>query len=146
MFGVAKYDYNNLFGFEASVRRDGSSRFSEENRFATFWSVAGRWNISEESFIKDLDWIDNLKLRASYGTTGNDRIFGGHYAGLDETFDLFGLGGGFLGGTALFPSQIANPELKWEVTRELNLGVDFNLFRNRLRGNIDVYDLSLIHI
>ena len=140
VFGVAKYDYNNLFGFEASVRRDGSSRFSEENRFATFWSVAGRWNISEESFIKDLVWIDNLKLRASYGTTGNDRIFGGHYAGLDETFDLFGLGGGFLGGTALFPSQIANPELKWEVTRELNLGVDFNLFRNRLRGNIDVYD------
>ena len=140
VFGVAKYDYNNLFGFEASIRRDGSSRFSEENRFATFWSVAGRWNLSEESFIKDIDWINNLKLRASYGTTGNDRIFGAHYAGLDETFDLFELGSGFLGGTALTPSQIANPELKWEVTRELNLGVDFNLFRNRLRGNIDVYD------
>ena len=139
-FGVAKYDYNNLFGFEVSGRRDASSRFSEENRWATFWSVAGRWNISEESFIQDIDWIDNLKLRASYGTTGNDRVFGGHYDGLSETVDLFNLGGGFLGGTALFPSQIANPDLKWEVTRELNLGVDFNLFRNRLRGNIDVYD------
>ena len=138
-FGILKYDLNSVYGLEISGRRDASSRFSKANRWGTFWSVAARWNITEESFF-NAAFVNNLKLRASYGTTGSDRIFGGHYSGLDEIYDLFAPGGGYLGAPGLAPSQIANPNLKWETTKEFNVGLDFAVFDDRINGNIDFYN------
>ena len=129
--------------FSATVRRDASYRFSESNRWGTFWSVAGRWNISSESFM-DGSFFDLLKLRASYGTTGNQDIqtVGGQFApfvAADLTRNLFVTGGQYGGVNGLSFGQIGNNDLKWETIVQLNVGLDFAAFNNRLRGAVDFY-------
>jgi len=137
-FATADYDYNNKYGFSASFRRDASVRFSEEERWGTFGSVSGRWNIDQEEFLEDTAF-NLLKLRVSYGTTGNQRITGGRYGGLDLFRNTYTVTAGYNGATALVPSNIANRSLTWETTEQINLGFDFGLWKNKLQGNIDFY-------
>lgn len=120
--------YKNRYILEASLRRDGSSRFGAENRYGTFWSVNGGWILSEENFLKNSSFINNLKLTASYGTTGNDRI------GNFPSQGLFGSGIGFdySGLPGLGPTQPANPELRWEQTASLDLGVQVAILKSRI--------------
>jgi len=145
-FGSANYDYDNRFGLSGTVRRDASYRFSGSNTWGTFWSVGGRWNIDAEDFM-DNSGIDVLKLRASYGTAGNQRITGTTpFSAPDLFLNLFNTGGGYNGQNSLFLSQIANTTLRWETVETANLGVDFGFFNSRLRGNVDVYERKTVDL
>lgn len=138
-FGNADYDYDSKYGISATIRRDASYRFATTNRWGTFYSVGARWNVSNEDFMANSVFND-LKLRASYGTTGNQRITGNSYfSGADLPFSFFGTGQGYGGTNAIFSNQIGVNTLKWEEVTQANIGVDFSLFSNRLRGSIDVY-------
>lgn len=138
-FGRLNYDYAHKYYVSASYRHDGSSRFSKDNRWGNFWSFGASWRISEESFMKDIKWVNNLKLRASYGETGNDAI-------LDRDSDpdyypyqtLYGLG--FKNGdeAGAYFTSIANPDLKWETQVSKDVALEFGLF-NRLSGSIEYF-------
>ncbi|WP_411767399.1 SusC/RagA family TonB-linked outer membrane protein [Winogradskyella sp. A3E31] len=139
-FGSMNYDYDERYGFGATVRRDASYRFSGSNRWATFYSVSGRWNISNEAFM-DGSVFNNLKLRASYGTAGNqDIVGGGLFSAPDRYLDLFTSQAGYGNANSLALAQIGNRDLRWETITSANIGLDFGLWNNRLRGSFDVYE------
>ena len=139
-FGQADYDYDTRFGVTGTLRRDASYRFSGSNKWATFWSVAGRWNIHNEAFMED-SVFDQLKLRASYGTSGNQRIAGNSYfSSPDLTQSFFASGNGYGNQNSIFLSQIGNSTLEWETVAQLDVGIDFAIFDRRLSGSVDYYD------
>lgn len=143
-FFQGDYDYDRRFGITGTIRRDASFRFAESNRFGTFGSVAGRWNISDESWFGEDSFVDVLKLRGSWGITGNQFISntaprGINFDAPDLTRDLFVNANGFGGNPSLVLGQIGNNTLRWESTEEINAGIDFELFNNRLRGSVDAY-------
>ncbi len=138
-FGQIDYDYDTRFGVTTTVRRDASFRFAQSNRWGTFYSIAARWNIHNESFMEDTPF-DVLKIRGSYGTAGNQNINGaGLFASPDLTRDLFATGTGYEGNNALTLAQIGNSTLKWETVKSGNIGIDFEVFKRSLRGSIDAY-------
>ncbi|ALM20468.1 hypothetical protein AAT17_04060 [Nonlabens sp. MIC269] len=139
-FAEFDYDYADKYGFGATIRRDASSRFSGDNKWGTFWSVAGRWNISEEAFMKDVNWVNSLKLRASYGSVGNDRIASTYYGALNNTRTLFTTGLSYADNQTFVRSQLGNADLRWESVNTANLGLDYELFNRRLRGTLDFYN------
>ncbi len=138
IFGRANFEWANKYLVTATVRRDGASNFAENNKYATFPSIAFGWKLSNESFMVDNSTISNLKLRASYGLTGNQAI--GPYESL-STFDVQPpgqVGGAF--GVNL--AREANPDLKWETSTQTNLGVDVGLFENRISFSADYYNID----
>jgi TonB-linked SusC/RagA family outer membrane protein len=143
-FATADYDYNSKYGVVATIRRDASYRFVEDNKWGTFWSISGRWNMDEEKFM-DNSGFDVLKLRASYGTTGNQNIvwegygINVNYSGNNLVRDLTATDQGYNGEpSAFFPSQFANVDLKWETTTQFDIGFDFT-FKKRFSGTVDYY-------
>lgn len=136
------YGYKGRYLATITGRTDGASVFGTNNKYAFFPSVALAWNVAEESFIKDnADWMDMLKLRVSYGANGNQAIT--PYRTLDRLYSsvkyIWG-DGGLPVNTAYLPSDgVGNPNLKWETTRTINLGIDFQFFNNRLGGTIEMY-------
>ncbi|WP_298312203.1 TonB-dependent receptor [uncultured Aquimarina sp.] len=135
--GRLTYDYaDGKYIVEGSIRRDGSSRFGANNRFGTFWSAAVGWNISDEAFMQNVDWIQGLKLSASYGTTGNDRI------GTINVFPALGLfaGNNYNGNPGLTPSTLSNPDLQWESTTTRDIGLTAAFFNRRLTFNLEYYN------
>lgn len=133
--GQANYDFADKYYLTLSFRRDGSSRFGANERWANFWSVGGSWIISDENFMSGVGLIDNLRLRASYGTSGN--------ASLPSNFisqELYGFGNAYLGIPGSSPTQIANPNITWESTRGANFGLDFGILNNRLGGTVEYYN------
>src|SRR4030095_3294378 len=135
-FSRVTYDYNNRYLLTASVRTDGNSRFSPESRWGTFWSVGGGWNISRESFLKNIKWIDRLKIRASYGLVGvADGI--GFYAWQG----LYGFANNANEpGIVQSQTSVENRDLTWEVNTQADLGIEFSLFKSRLSGTIEYYN------
>lgn len=128
----ADYDFNEKYLASASIRYDGSSNFGTDNQFGVFWSASLGWNIAKEDFF-NVGFVNDLKFRASYGTVGNrDGI--SRYAALDNV--QFG---SYPGGSATIPSNIGNPDLKWETTATTNVGLEFNLFDRRVRGVTDYF-------
>lgn len=139
-FGTLNYDFDDKYGLAATVRRDASYRFASTNRWGTFYSVAARWNISEEAFMEG-SFINNLKIRGSYGTSGNQRITGNTYwSGADLPFTFYGTGQGYALNEAIFLSQIGNSTLRWETVAQANIGLDFGFWNNKLSGSVDVYE------
>jgi len=132
-FGRIGYVYDDRFLATATVRTDGSSRFGTDNQFGFFPSVAVGWNIMNESFFTFENVVDNLKLRASWGVTGNHRV--GNFA----SRGLYQGGFSYGGNPGTVPSQIANPSLQWEETTQFDVGLDFGLFGSRVQGAIDYY-------
>lgn len=138
-FGRAHYSYMSKYMVTATLRRDGSSKFGANHKWGLFPSVSAAWGLSEEAFMDNVNWINDMKLRVGYGVTGNQ-------AGLDpyRTLQLYGTSGTYYDNgawlTAYQISQNANPDLKWEETAMFNVGVDFFLFNNRLSGTIEWYD------
>lgn len=136
-YGRVNYSYANRYLLTATVRRDGSSRFGADNKWGTFPSFAASWRINEEPFFK-CDAISNLKLRASWGMTGNQEI--GNYNAIST---LGAQSWGYIFGgdktTVVLPQQYANPDLKWESTSQTDIGLDFGFLGNRIRGSIDWY-------
>jgi TonB-linked SusC/RagA family outer membrane protein len=144
-FARASFDISNRYLISASYRRDGSSRFSEDNRWSSFPSVSVGWKIMNESFMEDSNIVSNLKLRAGYGITGNQEI-GANGTGIN--YGYLGLYTPSQGGASVqFGNTFVNtlrPEefdenLKWEELRTTNIGLDFGFFRNRLSGSVDAY-------
>ncbi|HEX2847134.1 MAG TPA: TonB-dependent receptor [Chitinophagaceae bacterium] len=127
------YKYNNRYLLSVSGRIDGSSRFGKQNRYGFFPAVSAGWVLSEEDFLSKSQLISFLKLRGSWGITGNAEGFG--------NFSQLGLWGAskYNVTSALIPTQLANPELKWEKSEQVDIGVDFGLFNNRISGEIDYY-------
>lgn len=133
-FGSAEYSYQSKYFVSASVRTDGSSRFHPDHRWGTFWSFGGSWKISREKFLEEAanDWLTNLTLRASYGAQGNDNV--GYYA----YKALYEIGSSF-GESTLHASRLETPELGWETNLNLNVGLDFGFWSNRLNGTIEFF-------
>src|SRR5206468_9237036 len=134
VYSAATLGYNGKYILSGSFRRDGSSRFSEQNRFGNFWSTGVAWNIDREIFVSDIKFISALKLRGSYGTSGNALIdnyawrptvhFGVNYAGQPGgVFDVVG-----------------NEKLTWESTRQSDIGLDAGFLKNRISVTFDLYD------
>lgn len=137
-FGRLNYDFNNRYILTASLRHEGSSKFGANDKWGNFPAVSGAWRVSEEDFIKSsLPWINELKLRADYGVTGNQDF--GNYLSLL----LYGGAGYFpFNGVAYQvygPASNINPDLSWERSVNFNAGMDFTLFDNRLSGSVDYY-------
>ena len=133
-FGRVNLNYNDTYYFMASYRREGSSRFGANNRWGDFWAVGGGINITQ---LAEISFLDNLKLRAGYGVTGNLPIQ--NYAYLTT---LGAVGQGFVGGEfvpAIQPTSNPNPDLKWEEKGEFNIGIDFALLEFRLSGSLDYF-------
>lgn len=138
-FGTFDYDYAGRYGVSATVRRDASYRFAGSNKWGTFWSVSGRWNIDRESFMED-SAFRMLKLRASYGTSGNQDISGTGLFGAASLFrDRYGLGSGYNNQLSVGVIGIPNPNLSWETVTQANVGIDWEVWQGRFRGAFDVY-------
>ncbi|MBO9617653.1 MAG: SusC/RagA family TonB-linked outer membrane protein, partial [Niabella sp.] len=137
----ASYSFDKKYILTGTVRRDGFSGFSEKNKWAVFPSLAFAWRLNQEDFIKSVKAINDLKLRLSYGATGNRTV--GRYQTLSQM--SVGLANGYLYGTSggaqlgSYLSQLPNFDLRWETTKSFNTGVDFALFDNRLFGSLDLY-------
>lgn len=132
-FGVADYNYDNRYFFQASVRGDGSSLFGSQAKWGAFWSVSGSWNIANEKFMSSTrSWLSGLKIRASYGVNGNNNI---------AAYRAYGVYGAinYAGATGMVPSRPENPNLAWERNKTWDLGLDFSFFDDRLTGSGDIY-------
>lgn len=142
-FGKLDYNYDAKYYASASIRRDGSSRFSPQNRWGNFWSAGASWRVSKENFLKDATWLDNLTIRASYGTSGNDRLIsrnanngaaGGEiYYAYQEYYQPNNL----YKEPGYIQSTVATPDLRWEKNKQFNVAADFNLLDYRLGGTIE---------
>jgi TonB-linked SusC/RagA family outer membrane protein len=139
VFGNLKYNFNKKYDLSFIGRLDGSSRFGANNRFGFFPSVSGAWLISEEDFLKGGKYVSDLKLRASFGTTGNDQLGSLFGAANFPGLGLVSPGFDYNGAAGFAPSQLANPDLKWETNETINLGLDFGFFGNRITGSVDVF-------
>ncbi len=130
-FGIADYNYDNRYFLQANIREDGSSLFGSNRKWGMFWSVSASWNLSNESFMKNVTPVDLLKIRASYGVNGNNGI---------AAYRAYGLYGSstYNGVVGMLPSQPSNEDLSWEKNKTWDVGFDFGLF-GRIHGTFDVY-------
>ncbi|KIA94797.1 TonB-dependent receptor [Pedobacter kyungheensis] len=133
------YNYKNKYLLQGSIRRDGSSVFGKNNQWGYFPSIGLAWRVSEEEFMKSQSVISDLKIRASYGVTGNSSGIGAYTGQL-----IYGISGTYYNNgvqaAAYAPIQGSNPDLKWERTATKNIGVDFGFLNNKITGSVDVYD------
>ena len=138
-YGRASYSYASRYMLQATIRRDGSSVFGKDNRWGTFPSVSAAWNITEEEFMKSQNLFSNLKFRVGYGVSGNAMGFGAYTA-----YATYGASGFFeydgKNWRTLAATKNANPDLKWESTGMLNIGLDFGFMKNRINGTIEFYN------
>lgn len=128
-----KYDYKHRYYLSASLRHDGSAKFGKDNRWGTFWSVGGSWRVSEENFMQNLDWVDDLKFRASYGVTGTDAIDSymfGNYFNMGNNYDHM---------IGLVHSSLPNDDLGWESNYQFSTAIEFELFKT-MSGVIEFYN------
>lgn len=134
---IVSYTFNDKYSFTGSYRYDGSSKLPDANKWTGFYSVSAKWNASKENFLKNVNFINQLDFRASYGGSGNSDNFPFGDFGYLATYSGTG---NYSGLTTLTPSGLGNPALTWETVWQLNIGTDFSLFNNKLYGSIDVYD------
>lgn len=132
VFARVNYGFDNRYLLTATVRRDGSSKFGPKNKWGTFPSVALAWRLIQEKWLQDVNWISNLKLRLGYGKVGNSNISTYLYGSSLQTI-LTPMG------SAYIPSNLSNPNLKWEASEQYNVGLDFAAFSNRLELTVDGY-------
>lgn len=135
----ATYTFSNLYSVTGTFRRDGYSAFSLNNKYANFPSVGVNWHLSNEQFMQNVKFINNLALRASYGSNGNQSIAAySTLAQLANSKYIFANDGGYT--VTQYVSQPATPDLKWESVRGINIGVDFSVLKNRISGSVDYYN------
>jgi TonB-linked SusC/RagA family outer membrane protein len=150
LIGRLNYGFDDRYIVSLSVRRDGSSRFGANNKYGVFPSGSLAWNAHNESFLKDVDIISNLKLRGSYGITGNDNYGDFRYLAFANNIQL-PIGVDADGEAILFngygPGTTAgNPNLKWEQSEQLNIGLDFGLLNNRITGSFEYYQTNNVDL
>jgi TonB-linked SusC/RagA family outer membrane protein len=133
------YTYNDRYNFTGTLRRDGFSGFGKENKFALFPSAAAAWSLSEEDFLKDVNWLNNLKIRLSYGVNGNRTVSRYQTLATMASNNAYLFGDGAPAEKGLYLTAMANDNLKWETTGTFNVGLDFSLLSNRLFGTLEYY-------
>ena len=153
-FGKANYSFDDRYLLGLTLRYDGSSRFGPNNRYATFPSGSAGWRINNESFLRDATWLNDLKLRLSWGQTGNQEIsnLARYYVyvpnyGVSESggqsfgtsYDITGSNGGSILQSGFKRNQIGNSDIKWETTTQYNVGLDWSMFNSRFYGSLDLY-------
>lgn len=139
--GRLSYNYVNKYFVEGSYRKDGSTKFSPDTRWGDFYSVGASWVISKENFLADSNFVNNLKLRASYGELGNNRGIG-----YFPYLTLFNTGWNQLDETGVIMGSVNDYDLTWEKTASTNVGLDFDILRNRLSGNVDWFQRESIDL
>ena len=137
LFTRVNYFYNDKYLLMGSYRREGSSKFGPQNRFGNFWAVSGGWRATREEFLRDVDWLNDLKVRVGYGVTGNNGISSGLYTPTVSYYGDYLVNGQWI--HCYGTKQSFNQGIKWEEKHELNVGLDFSMFRNRLWGRFDWY-------
>lgn len=147
--GRLNYDYDNRGYLNFSIRRDGVSVFAPQNKFATFPAVSVGWRLSQEPFLQNVKWLDELKVRASFGYSGNPNVPGSQYIpGINQSFQYtFGNSsgsGGLVNGAGI--SRTFNPDIKWEKNEQLNVGIDGTVFKNALNFSVDLYQRKSIDL
>lgn len=130
-FGRIQYDYDEKYFLSASYRRDASSRFHPDHRWGNFWSAGGAWLISKEDFF-DVSWVDELKLKASYGSQGNDNIGNFRYV---NTYKVVNTGGN----PAVVPDVMGNKNITWETNGNFNAGIEFSVLDQRIKGSVEYF-------
>ncbi len=135
-FGRVNYGFKDKYLFEANIRTDGSSRFAKGHKWGVFPSFSAAWRISEEGFMKNLGFVDNLKLRASWGQTGNERIDAFMYLPQYNTSNVV-MNGSLV--SAVYQKKMANPDVTWETVEQTNIGLDFGFLNNSIYGELDWY-------
>lgn len=153
-FGRLDYNFDERYMVQVTVRRDGSSKFGANNKWATFPAVSLGWNVTNESFLANRpDWFDLLKLRGSWGRNGNERIGDFRYTSLMDGEQNYYFGGGYIvssdskGGVMQYgssPAAISNPDIKWEESEQIDLGFDLRLFKNAFTFGFDYYSKKTI--
>ncbi|MDF9831005.1 TonB-dependent receptor [Parabacteroides sp. PF5-6] len=145
-FMQLNYDYADKYYISGSFRRDGSSRFYKDNRWGSFWSLGGSWRMSEESFMQDVSWLDNMKVKASFGQQGNDMILNtdgsANYYGWQSLYGFSNPSNDNVNNAnanGAIHSQLANKELQWEKSSNLNVGVEFGML-DFIKGEIDFFN------
>lgn len=153
-FAKANYSFDERYLLGMTLRYDGSSRFGANNRYATFPSVSLGWRMNNESFLRDKSWLNDLKLRMSWGQTGNQEIsnlaryfvyvpnYGVNESGgqsYGTSYDIAGTNGGSILQSGFKRNQIGNPDIKWETTTQYNVGLDWSMFNSRFFGALDLY-------
>ena len=136
-FGRFTYDFNSKYLFEANVRYDGTSNFADGKRWGLFPSFSAGWNISNESFMEDVDFIDNLKLRASWGQLGNQAIAANQYSSIYNLGQNYSYGGSLVSGAA--QTNLSNPNVTWETSTQTDIGVDLTALDGKLGIVADYY-------
>lgn len=136
-YARAQYDLNEKYFITATIRRDGSSKFGDNNKWGYFPSASFAWRASEESFMKNIKWINDLKFRVGYGASGNQDI--DPY----KSLATYGESGKFIDNGNIIsgyqPNQNPNPNLRWETTTQFNVGIDYSLFKSRVYGALEYY-------
>ncbi len=135
IFGRIDYEYMNRYILSVNAREDGSSKFGSNHRWGFFPAVGAAWRITNEDFMSDQKIFSDLKLKASYGVTGSQATISEYAAK-----GLWGGGFNYIGQPGTGPNQLANPDLKWEQTKQFNVGLEFGVLENRIEGEIDYYN------
>lgn len=133
--GRVNYNYDEKYYLSASLRTDGSSRFHQDNRWGTFWSVGANWRVSKEAFMENVSWVDNLSVKASYGEQGNDNL--GTYYAWQSLYSLSYANANQIGGV---PSSLENKAISWEKNGNFNVGIEGAFLDNRIKLNAEYYN------
>ncbi|HAH57201.1 MAG TPA: TonB-dependent receptor [Bacteroidales bacterium] len=136
-FGRANYDYKGKYYVSGTLRRDGSSRFTADNKWGTFYSVSGGWIMKQENFLSDVRWLENLKIRAGYGAIGNQEI--GLYAYSDRISPYYNYPFGGISNSGYAQTALGNEDLKWETSYQYNGGVDAEFWKGALALSVDYF-------
>ncbi|WP_072159067.1 TonB-dependent receptor [Persicobacter sp. CCB-QB2] len=137
-FFIGNYTYKSKYNLALSARRDGSSKFGQNNRWANLWSVGASWNISEEDFF-GASWVNSLKLKASYGKSGNQDDTDSS-VGDFQSVQTFVATSTYAGVSGIYPASVGNPDLQWEISNQLNVGLDYSIFKDRISGSFEAYN------
>ncbi|NOU47032.1 MAG: SusC/RagA family TonB-linked outer membrane protein, partial [Bacteroidales bacterium] len=136
-FGRVNYDFKGKYYLSGTLRRDGSSRFIKDNKWGTFYSFSAGWAIKQESFLKDVSWLENLKLRAAYGAVGNQDI--GLYANKDRISPYYNYPFGGISYSGYAQSALGNENLKWETSYQYNSGLDVEVWKGAFAFSVDYF-------
>lgn len=148
-FGSFDYDFSKKYGFVASARRDGTSRFIGDRQWGTFWSLGARWNVDQEKFMDNVKFVDSWKIRGSIGTVGNQRYVDGTiYSGIIPPgfADIYSVANNAYAGGLGYGIAFGDPQLRWETTKTYNIGTDVELFARRFRASFDFYNRKTIDL
>jgi TonB-linked SusC/RagA family outer membrane protein len=139
-FSRLGYDYNDKYFLSASFRTDASSKFAKESRWGDFWSIGASWRLDREDFIKNITWINSLKLRSSHGKVGNDSNTSNSDLSFYVSQGLYSLGVNNGTEAGILSATIAAPNLQWEVNTQSDVALEFGLFKNRINGSVEYYN------